>query len=330
MKPAHLRHRWSRLGLGVLFSAAAVIWLVTILDGPQVTQALAQANYGWVGLGLAAVLATLWARVRRWHTLLNTKRVSRADTLYALVLGQLLNLVLPARLGDLGRAYLITRAGYPGQLQALGTVALEKIWDIVVLISLVMALSFWQPLPVWVSVPARLTAAGGILMLGLVILFLWARQYWVVPWNRWRLGHRLPGEAWLTRVTGRLLDGLEGLRRPQVMPVAGGWSVLVWCFGALTNLALLEALHLPSSPVIAFLLLVVLQMGVAVPSVPGRIGIFEAGCLAVLLLFGVETNTAVAYGVMLHAVVLCPPVALGLWGLLRLDVTTRQAVWKLT
>jgi hypothetical protein len=103
------------------------------------------------------------------------------------------------------------------------------------------------------------------------------------------------------------------------MLAAGGWSLLVWFFGALTNLAVLRALELPPSMGVALLLLAVLQLGMAVPSLPGRIGVFEGVCVAVLALFGVHAELALACGLLLHAVVLLPPAALGAWWLWRLE-----------
>lgn len=336
VQSSSLWHRWGRLSLGVIFSAGVIAWLASTLDLYQVLFALGQANYSWVGLSILAVLLTLWARVLRWQVLLDSNVVNPSGTLQALVLGQLLNLILPARLGDLGRAYLVTQKGYPSQAQALGTVALEKLWDIILLLGLVVGLAFWQTLPSWVAVPAHLTGiSGGVLLAGIVLLLLFRRTL-TSKWfhlGRWAETAPLPyskGFLWLGRITGRLADGLEGLRRPRVILAAGNWSLFAWFFGALTNLALLKAFGLPFSMGIALFLLAVLQMGVAVPSVPGRIGVFEGLCLVTLAIFGIETNTALAYGVMLHAVVLLPPVILGLWWLLRLDLASRQTIWKLT
>lgn len=335
VQSSSLWHRWGRLSLGVIFSAGVIAWLASTLDLYQVLFALGQANYSWVGLSILAVLLTLWARVLRWQVLLDSNIVSPSGTLQALVLGQLLNLILPVRLGDLGRAYLITQSGYTSQAQALGTVALEKLWDIILLVILVVGLAFWQPLPSWITIPTRLMAAGGgILLIGIAILLFFRHTLALrglgldrgAGFAGWSYSK---GIHWLSRAAGRLLDGLEGLRRPRVMLAAGNWSLLAWFFGAVTNLALLKAFGLPFSIDIAFFLLAVLQMGVVVPSVPGRIGIFEGLCLVTLAFFGIEANTALAYGVMLHAVVLLPPVILGLWWLLRLDVASRQAIWEL-
>jgi uncharacterized protein (TIRG00374 family) len=322
--------------LGALISVGVIFWLARIFDLQQILLALRDVNYAWVLVGLLTVLLTLWTRVLRWQALLDSKQVTASGALPPLVMGQLLNLIAPARLGDLGRTYLVAQEGYPSQSQALGTVALEKLWDIVLLVVLVFGLSFWQPLPVWVTTSTRLTAIGGGIMLGGIVTLLLLRRH-VAAWGS---GHSQRSDAadrqhqkgitWLTRVTGRLLDGLSGLHRPRVMLTAGGWSVLAWFFGALTNLVLLKAFGLPFSLGIALVLLAVLQMGVAVPSVPGRIGVFEGLCLVTLALFGVEANLALGYGVVLHVVVLLPPVVLGLWWLLRLDSASRRAIWKLT
>jgi uncharacterized protein (TIRG00374 family) len=335
VRPSFWR-RWGRFILGTLLSMGVIFWLATTLDIRQILLTLRDVNYAWVMVGLLAVFLTLCARVLRWQALLDSKQITASGALSPLVLGQLLNLIAPARLGDLGRAYLVTREGYPSQAQALGTVALEKLWDIVLLVALVFGLSLWQPLPIWFTLPARLTAIGGGVLLGGILALLFLRRHLAAwgssrfsQWSEaaiWHFPHVL---AWLAGVTGRLLDGLASLHRPRVMLTAGGWSVLVWFFGALTNLALFKAFGLPFSVGIAFFLLAVLQLGVAVPSVPGRIGVFEGLCLVTLALFGVEANLALGYGVVLHAVVLLPPVALGLWWLLRLDAASRRAIWKL-
>ena len=63
------------------------------------------------------------------------------------------------------------------------------------------------------------------------------------------------------------------------------------------------AFDLPASPLIALTLLVVLQGGVAVPSTPGKIGVFQLLCMVVLAVFGIAEPVGLAYGLVLHVVV---------------------------
>jgi uncharacterized membrane protein YbhN (UPF0104 family) len=315
------RGRWLRLTLGALLSAGVIYWLSRSLEVSDTWAAIRAAQGGWLLLALGTVLLTLWARLLRWRVLLDSTRVSWSGTLRALVLGQLLNLMLPARLGDLGRAYLIAGDGYPSQARALGTVVVEKLWDLVLVVGLVLALSLWQPLPLWAVVPARLAAALGVLVLVGVVTLLLARN----RLSELALLRRWP---WLARLMKQLSDGLATVQRPRIMLAAGAWSLFVWLCGALTNLAVLKALSLPGSPGVALFLLAVLQLGVAVPSVPGRIGVFEGLCVLALTFVGIDASLALGYGLVLHIVMLLPPVSLGLWWLVRLDPGTRHAVWN--
>jgi uncharacterized membrane protein YbhN (UPF0104 family) len=67
------------------------------------------------------------------------------------------------------------------------------------------------------------------------------------------------------------------------------------------------------------LVLIGLMAGIAVPSVPGRIGIFEYICVLALAVFGIKQTQALTYGILLHAVVFLPVLVLGVLALLRLS-----------
>jgi hypothetical protein len=149
----------------------------------------------------------------------------------AMLVGQLLNYFAPARAGDLARAYLLGHTEGKSKVWALGTVALEKLWDVWMLLSLIGLLSFSTTLPAWLTSPAR----GLALLSLLALLFSWMalanrpRAMQAVAW----LGRYLPSgvRARLQQSAERLLDGLDGLRRPRVWfgrrcgpRLRGGWA----------------------------------------------------------------------------------------------------------
>jgi uncharacterized membrane protein YbhN (UPF0104 family) len=117
--------------------------------------------------------------------------------------------------------------------------------------------------------------------------------------------HWLPAAqaaTWQARVEAGL-NGLAALGSRTVAAAIWGWTLLFWATAALSNLLLLLAFNLPPSPVMALVLLAVLQGGVAVPSTPGKIGVFHYLCILALSIFDVSGATALGYGLILHFLV---------------------------
>ena len=310
---------WS-FWLGFLVSLGCLVWAVRALDWPAVASALASANVVWVGLGVLTILLSIGTRLARWAVLLYPRQAQPHSLLAAMLIGQLLNYFAPARAGDLVRAYLLGYTESESKVWALGTVALEKFWDIWALLVSIGLLSFSTALPDWLVSPAQGLALLSILALVVVWLVVRNRS-WAIARMAW-LGRYLPSNVSARLHSGveRLLDGLDGLRRPRVWFWAGVWSAATWGIGALTNHTILMALGLSLPFSASLMLMVVLQLGVAVPTLPGRVGLFEGLCIVVLALFSIDRDTAFAVGVILHAVVFVPPILLGLYYAWRIKV----------
>jgi uncharacterized membrane protein YbhN (UPF0104 family) len=123
----------------------------------------------------------------------------------------------------------------------------------------------------------------------------------------------------------KTIDGLEAFTDGPARIQVWGWSLLIWMLMALINGLLLPAFGLALSPFVAILLLVVLISGVAVPPLPGNVGVSAYLCQLVLSLFGTDQETAFVYGVTVQIVVYLPLVALGSICLLRENWSLRHA-----
>lgn len=312
------RTRWIKtvrwvVGLGV---AALSIWLLARdLDWSSVWRSFGAADYRWVAVGVAAILGTFFTRTRRWQALLWHTRVPTRPAMTALLVGQVVNLALPMRSGDVARAAWVAPERQTGFPEALGSIAVEKVWDLLALLACGVVLLVWLPLPNWFVRSTEGTALALVVGGGA----LWAGLHWQETLFRWagRLLARFPA-GWdraLLPLLRRLTNGLEGLRRPGVSGRALLWTALTWGLGALANWAVLVAFGVPSAAAALFLL-VALMVGGTVP-VPGRLGLFEGICVLSLALFDVPRDLALAVGVVLHLVVMGPPLVgaalLALW-----------------
>jgi len=331
--PRHPPRRWWRAWrtwAGLLVSGICLFWIVRTLDWPQVVRTLSAANYGLVGLAILSVLLTIGVRALRWAILVRPLRPSWLNLLSALVIGQVANYAFPARAGDLVRAYLLGSSESESRLRLLGTVAVEKVWDLLMVLILILLLSAWMDLPPWVTVVVP--GISAVVLTGLLGAFVshrWKRRLLAcISWMEARLPGRLRGS--LSGPASRLLDGLGGLQRAGLAWRTFAVSMVIWGLGALSNWLILWAMGIPVTPLMALFLLAVLQLGIAVPALPGQVGFFEGLCIVSLGLWGVERNAAFSVSLILHGVVYLPPALLALvLGTLTWDATGRRVLWDL-
>ncbi len=324
----------------VRFLIGSVISLITIylalrrVSFTDIGVVLSRASIWYVIGGLLCVAATTLAKGMRWKILLdiNGQEAGLGRVTTILLVGQMLNLIYPARLGDLSRAYLLGK-GVEGKAFTLGTVAVEKLFDLVSYTLLFLGLLIWMPMPVWVSRSAY-TLVGITVLLCIAAFFLirssGGSRLWVekaatkMPWISKVQKSRLLAMA------QAMLESLNVLKGERAMVWLGFWSIVVWSTAVLNNqLALLAlGLHLPLSA--SILVLVALQIGITLPSIPGRIGIFEYICILCLSIFQLPQSEALGFGILLHMIVLLPTTLLGLLFFIWYSTTGRilPAPWQ--
>jgi uncharacterized protein (TIRG00374 family) len=236
---------------------------------------------------------------------------------FILSIGLMVNAFLPARLGEFARAYLMGEAEADSKVYIFGTIILEKVADLLFLLLSLFILLLWMKMPEWLIGPARGTAlALLIMMIGLMFL-LWKKQLFLTILERIIRFLPLKKQDWLARQARYGLASLDLLRKPRLMVGLLSWSLIIWILSTLTNTLVFFALKLAMPIWISLLLLVVLQVGTAVPSSPGRIGVFQYLVILCLSLIALDKNVALGYSIALYLVVYISIALLGVWGLWR-------------
>ncbi len=322
--PASSRLVGLRWALGLLAAALSCWLLARDLNWQELGEALHSADYRWVAAAVLVTFASYITRVWRWQVLLWQTPVRFGAALRALLVGQLLNGALPLRSGDVARALWVRSERGSGATVALGTIALEKLWDLLALLGCGVMLLIWIPLPDWFAESTGgvgLTVAIGLLVLG---LGLWQQErllHWAAV-GLMALSPRWYGLVW-PRLQ-QLTESLSSLQQPRLTAQAALWTVLTWGLYALANQLILAAFGIAAWPA-ACLLLVTLMAGGTVP-VPGRLGIYEGIVVASLALFEFSLNQALAAGLVLHLVSMATPLVV-LVPLLALGNHTTPPVW---
>jgi uncharacterized protein (TIRG00374 family) len=306
-RPQVRRSTYRRLGvvLGLALGLFMLVFAARMADPEQVRAALASVRPSFVALAFFTNLLTSFVKGARWRWLFHprTIRCGIVSLTGLIVLAQAINFIAPGRWGELVRTYMGGEETGVEKSFVLGTIAAEKLLDLVMLALLVVALAPLMALPERVTLqvgPVLIVALTLSVALGVALI---GRRFWLGIATD-ALG-RLPDPAasrWQARLRS-LVEGVSALGATKAAPAIWGWTVVAWFTAALTNWFLLIAFGLPASWLMATFVLVVLQGGVAVPSTPGKIGVFQYLCVIALSVFGVPAATGFSYGVVLYALV---------------------------
>jgi len=255
------------------------------------------ARWGWLAMCWMAIVAAPLVKGLRWRYLLaaHPRRPDWLRLTEMFAVGQLANVVIPARAGEITRCYLAGRGTPGGFALVLGTIVIEKVLDGVALLAIAAGLALSTAIPDWFGTAALSFAATmGLLLAALVALVL-AHDPLL------RFAKRFPPR--LRNLAEAGLDGIGALRERGVLLPALAATAAVWLLGVASNYALFVALGLPVSWAAALLLIVVHYLAVLIPGVPAQVGLFHYVTRLALAVFGVDAALATPYAVVLHGLI---------------------------
>jgi uncharacterized protein (TIRG00374 family) len=267
--------------------------------------ALAAADYVLVVPAALCTLAGYALRTVRWRTILAEAAPTRFVTLFGiLMIGFATNNLLPARLGEFARAYLLRRRSGVRKTFLLASIFLERVFDGLVLVAMLAGLSLLLDLPGW-GREVELVAGGFFLTVALAVVVLLTQHELVERLLDVAL-RPFPDRfaAWTCGAFGAFLMGLGTMRRPTVLVRTAALSVAVWSLEWSSYYVLSGAFQLGLSEgqraVACALMLVVINLGIMLPSSPGYVGTFQVFAVTALAVFGVPREAALALAIVAH------------------------------
>jgi glycosyltransferase 2 family protein len=293
------------LGLGL--TALFLVLAIQRVDLAGFGRELASINYAWLVPSALCTLLGYLLRSLRWRLILTGAARAPLSTLFAvLIMGFATNNLLPGRLGEFWRAYLLGRKQNVRKTFALASVVVERVFDGLTLIALLVLVSMSIQLPGWSRQAEAISAIVFLGATGMLALLLWrpTLAYAPVAYGLRRAPARVATFADLR--FSSFVDGLAPLRRPQVLLLAALLSAGVW-LAELSSYVVLSrgvALGLPAAlevPALG-LALVTINLGIMVPSGPGYVGTQEFFGTAALGVVGANAQGALALVVVSHAV----------------------------
>ena len=308
--------------LTLVLAAVFIFLAVRHVRFDDAWRALRNSNYWWLLPAFGAFVVATLMRVLRWRSLFAPGRRPPLGAIGAATLiGYLFNNIMPARAGEAARVVALTqRAGTPAA-EIVGTVVVERAYDILSILVIFFCAAPWLPPVGWFGTAA--VFAG--VMAGLLGLAIWVlavhgdRPLRFVMRPLARLP-RLSAER-VERAGVELAAGLSGLRDRRVAVEALVWSLGIWLMSAFWAWLVLLAFQ----PTLGFdagiLVIVAIGLAMIIPAPPAAVGVFEAAGVLALKAYGISQTDALPFAIVLHVVNFVPFI---LAGMLTLQLASRR------
>ena len=301
-----MRPGW-RAALGVVVSAALIYWTLHGISPTEVARLLSRSDPLLFAAATFCATAIFALRAQRWQIILEpvARKIPFGPLWRATAIGMMVNNVVPARAGEIARAYALTKEAAVPFPTALASLVVDRLFDAIVLLLLAAsalidpALSSTQTLA-GRSLTAFAAGAGTIvvvLLLGLYALVFFPTQLL----RLFELFARRVSPSVEERgrtVLETFMRGLSVLRSPARFAAVFGWTLAHWLLNALGFWLAFKAVGITAPFSAALFLQAFIALGTAVPALPGFFGVFEYMSVQGLAVYGVSQQQAATWALL--------------------------------
>ena len=299
---------------GVLISGIAIYAVLKFINIDDLKNAFQTVKLGFILIVCGISVIGYVIRGKAWQVILG-KGVTFKQSFFGVSEGYFLNNVLPFRAGEIARSFFVGRSTGKGTFYVLSTIIIERAFDIAfAAVYVIITLPFLLGMD-WIK-PVAIIALI-LVFAALFILFLIARNKdKVLAWaNRITKPNKIV-KFILPRIEN-IIEGFGLLANPSQFFLSLLWIGINWVVWTATYCLAVNAV-IPGAPIWWGVFLTgVMALGVAIPSAPSALGVYEASFVAAIAILGGQTGTALAYAIILHLLAFSFAAIFGIWGLFR-------------
>ena len=310
---------WLGIGVSIFFMGL----LLRKIDFQQLASALRTMDYRFLVPAVLFTFISYFLRAVRWKFLLIPEKNISLKSLYsATIIGYMANNLLPARLGEFVRAYLLAQREGLETPTVFASLVIDRLFDGFTVILMLLIILFVLRLPQGMSDADTALKVGGIvtfLLYCTVIVFLFLlKQQTMKTLTFVKLMLKPFPAQFSERLIPLLGSFIAGIR----MSARGGHiaallvsSVLIWTFAVLPVDMILQAfgIHLPITA--SMFIMVLLVFAVMAPASPGFIGTYHYACFKALSILGIAESTSISIALIIHGSAFFPVIIAGFYHL---------------
>jgi uncharacterized protein (TIRG00374 family) len=342
---------------GIIVSVIALYFAFKNVPLAELFNYLLSINYFWVLPAVIVILLSFVLRALRWRIILESAhKISVSRAYHPMMIGFMINCVLPGRLGEVARPVILQKKEKVPFTTGLATVVAERVFDICILLLLFMFTvgmlridpdqnvlfgSYQLNLETLERVFSGLLKLGGLLIAGIALFSIGRFRKFIysavmyIPELLFFAGEHFKSSVRkkicepIISILKNIAAGFTLIRYPKKVFICVVLSFLIWGLAAFSYY--LFALGSPGIN-LTFLelttVMVIICFFISLPSVPGWWGLWEAGGVFALSLFGVSAKEAAGFTLANHAIQIFPVIIAGFVSAMLLSINIRQLSYE--
>ncbi len=289
---------WLPQALGYTTSAICLLWVLHDYPLRELKIAIRDLDWKWIGVAVVSDLVVYVVHGWRWNTLLTpVVRLGFWRTVQAIYIGLFANEVLPLRVGELIRCYLLTHWNNLRLSLGFASAAVERVIDgFWLLIAFVVTATLVKGMPDDLTLFVQII--GGLLVIGTIAAI------WVV--TRKRESHVVEAESRYSATFRHVVEGLQLMGNPRTLALTVFISLLYLGLQMFSVYALMRAYKTDFSFWVAAGVLTIVRFATVIPNAPGNIGVVNIATVMALRLFDVRTTDAKTFSIILFGSLTLP------------------------
>ena len=299
--------------LGILISIVLVYLSVRGINLQDVFRDLKNIQISYVIFFILLVILMQLLRSYRWGVILQPMGKIDQFSLFSVTsVGFLAIASIPARIGELARPYLISKRSSIKMSSALGTILVERVLDSFTVLAIAVIVLFLTDLPPWMIKSSIIFFLLALVMFCFIVFLILRRDAALKLINR--ILSKLPGKFAhkIDEVIHHFIDGFQIITNIKFLLYLFFLSTFVWLVDVLAIYMLLKAFGFTLPVMASFVVMIILIVGIAIPTAPGYIGNWHFACVLALSFFGLAKVEALSFAVVYHFLSMLIVVVLGI------------------
>ena len=338
---------------GIIISIAGLYFAFRNVPLNDLLFYLGSINYLWLFPAMLLVLLSFFIRAVRWQFILaSNHKVGIWRAFHPMMIGFMINCILPGRVGEIARPIILQKKEKIPFAAGIATVAVERLFDVIALVSFAVITFVTIEIDPQVEIVFggfllnrstlevlfnRIILMGGLLITAIILVSISRirqgihRSILFIPSLIFFAGEPVKAKITeklcqpLVRFVYNIASGFNLIKYPKKIFICTVYSLIVWITAALSWYVFSlgsPGIHLTYAEMYA--VMVIIMLFIALPSVPGFWGLWEAGGVFAMSLFGIPANAAAGFTLANHALQVLPVIIVGLISAIITGVNIRQ------